>query len=103
VSSKPVAVTVSALTKPVVVGGPHPRISLSLRVAGKATTMLVRLRDARGRTLATWHARLKPGTNHLLLRLPPKALRTGRDRLLLAWPGGVGKALLVTVRGTPSP
>src|SRR5262249_34570221 len=101
-SSKPAAVTVSVFAKPVVVVGRQPRITLSLRVAGKATTMLVRLRDARGRTLATWHARVRPGTNHLVFRLPPKALRPGRDRLVLAWPGGAGKALRVTVRRTPS-
>jgi hypothetical protein len=96
-------VTVTAITKPVVVGGRQPRISLSLRVAGKATTMLVVLRDARGRTLATWHARVKPGTNHLVFRLPPKARRPGRDRLALAWPGGAVKTLRLTVRRMPAP
>jgi hypothetical protein len=99
-SSKPVAVTVSAFTKPVVLAGRPPRISLSLRVAGQATTLLVRLRNARGRTLATWHVRVRPGANHLMLRLPPKASRPGRDRLALAWPGGAVKAMPVTVRRT---
>jgi hypothetical protein len=96
-STKPVAATVSALAKPAFLGGRQPRISLSLHVAGKATTVRVMLRDARGRLLATWHARVRPGAHHLTLRLPPKARRPGRDRLALAWPGGTVRVLPVTV------
>jgi hypothetical protein len=97
-SGRLAAATVAALSKPAFLGGRQPRISLSLRVAGKATTVRVTVRDARGRLLASWHARVRPGTHHLTFRLPPKARRPGRDRLAIAWPGGAVKVLPVTVR-----
>jgi hypothetical protein len=91
-------VTVSRFTSVVVLRGRHPAVSLSIRVAGKAVTIRVSLRDARGRTLAAWHLRVRPGISRLTFRLSAKARRPGRDRLVLLWPGGSSKVLRVTVR-----
>jgi hypothetical protein len=80
----------------VVLGGHRPSLSLTVRVS-RATTLVVTLRDARGRQLATWNKRLKSGTHRLSFVLPPKARHAGREQLRLTWPGGHSKTFALTV------
>jgi hypothetical protein len=99
-SSTPrVTVSVSGVHA-VVLGGRRPSLSLTVRVS-RATTLVVTLRDSRGRKLATWNKRLIRGTHRLSLALPPKARRAGEEQLRLTWPGGHSKTFALTVTEPP--
>ena len=65
----------------------HPALRLTVHVS-KAATLVLTLRDARGRTVAVWRRRLVAGTRRLSLLLPANARRPGKHRLRLAWSDG---------------
>jgi hypothetical protein len=96
-SSSTTRVTVSVYgVHAVVLSGRRPSLSLTVRVS-RATTLVVTLRDSRGRKLATWNKRLIRGTQRLSFVLPPKAQHAGEEQLRLTWPGGHSKTFALTV------
>jgi hypothetical protein len=82
--------------KPVRLGTPKPRLSLTI-AAPRRMTLVLTLLDARGRKLAGWVRRTESGTHRLSLVLPARARKPGRDRLRIS-AAGATKTLRVTVR-----
>jgi hypothetical protein len=85
--------------KPVVLVGHRPSLRLTVRLSG-ATTLVVILRDSKGRKLASWTKHTIRGAHGLILVLPPKARHAGKDRLQLTWPSGHSKTFAVAVKKT---
>ena len=81
----------------VVLHAKPPKLHITLTVSQTCNAVLV-LRDAKGKTVATWKVRLARGTDKLALVLPLKARRQGRDTLRLQVGTGKAKTIPVTIR-----
>jgi hypothetical protein len=82
--------------RPVRLGAPKPKLSLTI-AAPSRTTLVLALFDKRGHKLAGWVKRAQAGTHRLALVLPPNARKPGRDWLRITTTGGATKTLPVTV------
>ena len=98
--AKPAAVAVVSVVSAIHPGqlaGRRPVLAFTVR-ASRTTTLVVTLKDLRGRTLATWRRTLKRGAQRLTLVLPSKARHAGVRRLRLSWPGARPRVLPVRLR-----
>jgi hypothetical protein len=82
--------------KQVRLGAATPRLALTV-AAPDRTTIVLALFDGKGRKLAGWVKRAEAGTHRIILVLPPKARKPGRDRLRVRATGGVAKTLPVRI------
>ena len=75
-----------------------PTVTLTVHFS-KAVTLAIELLDSKGRKLAHWTEKGKPGRNTFVLRLPKKARHPANDRLqLVSGSGKLMKTLGVTLR-----
>jgi hypothetical protein len=73
----------------------HPSLVVTVK-ASKATTLVLRLLDAKGKKVAEWTHRSGSGKTSVTLLLPPKARHRGRDTLRITSTGST-KATVVAV------
>jgi hypothetical protein len=70
-----------------------PRLTFSVHLS-RASTLVLTLLDARGRTVALWREKGKKGTNTYSLLLPSKTRHAGHDKLRLTATGSSKPKLL---------
>jgi hypothetical protein len=81
--------------KPVHLARKHPSLVVTVK-ASTATTLVLRLLDAKGKKVAEWTHRSRSGKTSVTLLLPPKARHRGRDTLRITSTGST-KATVVAV------
>jgi hypothetical protein len=83
---------------PVTLRSKRPELVLALTVS-KATTVAVRLLDARSRSVGSWSKSARQGKNTLRLLLPSSARKSGRDAVKISARGStIVRVVHVTLR-----